>query len=219
MIIRLFWGLLCLMAIALSSCKVEGFKNVAFLAGREVPAQERKPHWAQPQPLPGVLNLCRVDDTFYRGDEPTRTGLKQLQQMGIKTVVTVRALHPIDGRMKGLGMKYEVIPMYAWKPSDEHVAQFLRIMADPDNHPVFLHCYTGGDRAGLLAAAYRVTYCGWSKEEARAEMIYGGYGFHEVLIKYLVGYFDAMDVERVKQMAGLTDVSNESGQQQPTTLK
>jgi protein tyrosine phosphatase (PTP) superfamily phosphohydrolase (DUF442 family) len=192
------------------ACHTEGQKNVAFLAGREVATdQPREDYWGQPIPLQGVPNFYRVSDDLYRGDEPSPGGMRRLEHIGIRTIVNVRswAAHGTQGRMQGLGMKYMNIPMVAWQPRDVEVIQFLRIMGAPDNRPVFLHCYTGGDRVGLLTAIYRVAFCGWPKSEARNEMLYGGYGFHQVLVQYLVTYFDQLDIEALKAKAGLTDAN------------
>jgi protein tyrosine/serine phosphatase len=157
----------------------------------------------------GVPNFYRVSDDLYRGDEPSPNGMKLLSNMGMRTVVCVRswAIHGTEDRMKGLGMNYDTIPMVAWKPTDENIVQFLSIMANRNNRPVFIHCYTGGDRVGLLTAVYRVAFCGWPKSEAKAEMLEGGYGFHEILIKYLVTYFDELDIDALKARANVTESS------------
>jgi len=97
--------------------------------------------------------------------------------------------------------------MWAWQPHDEYVVQFLKIMKNPANRPVFVHCYTGGDRVGLFVAVYRVAFCGWTKTEAEREMLYGGGGFHQILIKYLVPYFDSLDIDAVMRRAGMTDTN------------
>jgi len=202
------WTVFCLFLAGLSSgCRMtEGQKNVAFLAGREVPqmaVHERPAHWGTPLPLGGVPNFARVTGDLYRGDEPTANGMKNLAGMGVKTVICVRALHSTESRTAGLGLRYRQINMWAWSPQDEFVVQFLTIMNDPANRPAFIHCYTGGDRAGLYVAIYRVAFCGWSKEEAKREMLYGGYGFHEILVQYLVPYFDNLDIDAMKRRAGI----------------
>ena len=196
-----------LLAVVLVGCRMtEGQKNVAFLAGREVPQmalRERPANWGAPQPLTGVPNFARVTEDLYRGDEPTTNGMKNLAGMGVKTIICVRALHSTESRTAGLGLHYEQISMWAWIPRDEYVVQFLRIMSDSANRPAFIHCYTGGDRAGLYVAIYRVAFCGWSKEDAKREMLYGGYGFHEILVDYLVPYFDNLNIDDMKRRAGV----------------
>jgi protein tyrosine/serine phosphatase len=42
-------------------------------------------------------------------------------------------------------------------------------MADRANHPVLVHCAKGRERTGVLAAVYRITFHGWSAEQAIRE--------------------------------------------------
>jgi len=206
---RTVWTILFVIFLTgvFSGCRMtEGQKNVAFLAGREVPQiaeHERPAHWGAIQPLGGVPNFAHVTNDLYRGDEPTTNGMKNLAGRGIKTIICVRALHSTESRTAGLRLRYEQINMWAWSPQDEFVVQFLTIMNNPANRPAFIHCYTGGDRAGLYVAIYRVVFCGWTKEEAKREMLYGGYGFHEILVQYLVPYFDNLDIDTMKRRAGI----------------
>jgi len=61
-------------------------------------------------------------------------------------------------------------------PSDDAVAQFLNILRDPANEPVFAHCEGGHDRTGALTAIYRMIHGGWTADRAYAEMKQYGYG-------------------------------------------
>jgi protein tyrosine phosphatase (PTP) superfamily phosphohydrolase (DUF442 family) len=49
------------------------------------------------------------------------------------------------------------------------VAEFLRIMDDPRNHPVLLHCRVGKHRTGILTAVWKMEQ-GVSRKEALQEM-------------------------------------------------
>jgi protein tyrosine phosphatase (PTP) superfamily phosphohydrolase (DUF442 family) len=178
----------------------------AFIAGRETPAAKDRPdHWGRRIHSDGMAYLFEVAPGLYRGSEPGREGLEQLQQLGIRTVVNMRSwqMHSTAGRMKGLPMTYRQIFMKAWEPTDQAVAEFLRIAADPANQPVFVHCYTGGDRAGLMVAAYRVAVQGWSKEDAIAEMRLGGYTYHEIFDRWYPQYIQQMDVPQMRRLAGI----------------
>ena len=44
------------------------------------------------------------------------------------------------------------------------------VLADPRNQPVYFHCHHGINRASMVQMAYRTRYCGWSLEEATAEI-------------------------------------------------
>ena len=56
------------------------------------------------------------------------------------------------------------------RPTSQQVAQFLAIVDDPANQPVFIHCHGGRHRAGVMTAIYRITRDGWNPDQAYAEM-------------------------------------------------
>ena len=47
--------------------------------------------WAERLELPGVPNLHRVSENLYRGAQPGAEGMKQLEKLGVKTVVNLRS--------------------------------------------------------------------------------------------------------------------------------
>ena len=51
-------------------------------------------------------------------------------------------------------------------PEQKHVDAFLKIMDDPKNYPVLIHCYHGTGRSELFSALYRIEYLNWSNEKA-----------------------------------------------------
>jgi protein tyrosine phosphatase (PTP) superfamily phosphohydrolase (DUF442 family) len=125
-----------------------------------------------------------------------------LSLLGIKTVVNLRSFHSDAGMMGKTIINYEPIPMDAWHPEEEEVVRFLRIVADPKRLPVLVHCQHGADRTGTMCALYRIAVQGWSKEEALREMQEGGFGFHGVW-QNLIRYINGLDIERIKQKAGI----------------
>jgi protein tyrosine/serine phosphatase len=150
--------------------------------------------------LPGLANYAQVSPVLYRGAQPTAEGLRQLRKMGIKTVVDLRALHSDRDELKGTGLRYLHIHCKAWHPEDEDIVAFLKVLEDPANHPVFVHCQHGADRTGCAVAAYRIVHEGWSIDQAMAELPV--FGFHPVWeqIRDYLKRFDANAMkERVRQ--------------------
>jgi len=162
------------------------------------------PRWAVPLERPGLPNLHKVSDDLYRGAQPTGRGFRELEDMGIRTVVNLRSFHSDRDEMAGTGLGYEHIAMKAWHPEDEDVVRFLRIVTDPERTPVFVHCEHGADRSGVMSAAYRMAVQGWTAEEAVEEMVEGGYGFHGVWRGRLGGYLEELDFDEIKRRAGLS---------------
>lgn len=151
---------------------------------RESLINPRPDEWARevagaPQSLDDLL-FWKVDESLYRGGQPTPTQFVGLQQLGIKTVVNVRRTREDRELVEALGMNYVMIPIPAWDMDEEHVLEFLQVMKDPANHPVYLMCHFGGDRSAALHGIYRVVYQGWAPEEAACEMVHGGYHFHPI---------------------------------------
>lgn len=52
-------------------------------------------------------------------------------------------------------------------PKQENLDSFFKIMDNPANYPVLIHCYHGVGRAEMYSAIYRIEYEGWDNEEAR----------------------------------------------------
>jgi len=160
--------------------------------------------WAEPIELPGLPNLHKVSDDLYRGAQSTAEGMKQLEKLGVKTVVNLRSLHSDSDEIKGTGLTYEHIVMTTLNVEDQDVIRFLRIVTDSSQTSVFVHCQHGADRTGTMCAIYRIAVQGWSKNEAIEEMTKGGFGFHSIW-KNLPDYVRKLDIEEIKHSASLKE--------------
>ena len=159
--------------------------------------------WAERIELPGLPNLHKVSDDLYRGAQPSAEGMRQLEKIGIKTVVNLRSSHSDRDELQGTGLAYEHIEMTAWgKPENEDVLRFLQIVSDSNSLPVFVHCQHGADRTGTVCAVYRIAVQGWNKDEAIEEMTKGGFGFHSIW-QNLPDYVRNLNVQNIKQEAGI----------------
>ena len=120
--------------------------------------------------------------------------------MGIKTVVNLRALHSDRDELGDTGLAYKHIRMQAWDAEEEEVIEFLKIVIDNKNLPVFVHCQHGADRTGMMTAIYRIVVCDWDKDAAIREMREGGFGFHPIW-QGLPKFVEQMDVEAILRKA------------------
>ena len=154
--------------------------------------------WAEPLELEGVRNFYRVSPELYRGGQPTRKGFGNLKAMGIRTVVNLRKFHSDRSETNEHSLGYEHITFNPMHPEDKEVVEFLEILADHTNRPIFVHCFYGSDRTGMMCAIYRVAVQGWSKEEAIAEWTEGPFRFHKSC-RGLVKYFREIDLEEFKR--------------------
>jgi len=54
-------------------------------------------------------------------------------------------------------------------PEDSMVQKFLKIMDNPGNYPVLIHCHHGVGRSRLFSSIYRIEYENFTNENARAK--------------------------------------------------
>jgi protein tyrosine phosphatase (PTP) superfamily phosphohydrolase (DUF442 family) len=191
-----------------SICWVLALAGVALVTAQQAPAGAAASishtNWAEAITREGLPNLHKVSATLYRGAQPEEKGYAQLKALGIKTVVNLRALHPDRLESEASGLKHEGIVFNTWHPEEKDVARFLRIVSDPTNVPVFVHCQHGADRTGMMCAIYRIVVQGWTKAEAIDEMTHGGFGFHSVW-KNLIEYIEKLDVDKLRRQLGTTE--------------
>ena len=81
-----------------------------------------------------------------------------------------------------MALNFKCIPPRQWLPDstgkipgDHSVAEFRKVMDDPANHPVLVHCFAGIHRTGAMCAVFRMDYQGWTNDEAMSEMRTLGY--------------------------------------------
>lgn len=165
-------------------------------------ATNRPAAWAQPLAVGGVQNCYEVTTNLYRGAQPTAAGMKHLKALGIKTVISLRSLHSDQDKLASDGLKSVRLKLEPWHCDEDDVVRFLRAATDTNNVPVFVHCERGADRTGTMCAMYRIVVCGWTREQALAEMKHGGFGFNP-LWQNLVSFVKQADVARIKRRVGL----------------
>ena len=145
----------------------------------------------------GVPGFAKVSDVLYRGGQPTREGFLELKKLGVRTVINLRSLHSDRELLEGLGFKYLHVSFKPWHMEDEDMVRFLKVVAEEEHQPVFVHCALGVDRTGAMVAVYRMYAEGWAAEEAMAEM--EQLGFHNVW-ENLKRYLRNLDVEAVREL-------------------
>ncbi len=160
----------------------------------------RNPNWAKPISLEGVPNLHQIDVNVYRSAQPTVEGFKNLEKLGIKTVINLRAVHSDKDETAGLNLRCEDISFKSWHPEQEDIIKFIKIIQNKENGPFLIHCQHGADRTGMMSAIYRMYVQGWTKEDAIDEMKNGGFGFHSVW-QNIVEYLEGINIEKIRQDA------------------
>ena len=54
-------------------------------------------------------------------------------------------------------------------PKPHNLEAFFKVMDNPANYPVLIHCFHGVGRAEMYSAIYRIEYENWDRDEARTE--------------------------------------------------
>lgn len=159
----------------------------------------RPAEWAQRMSGPGLSNFFKVSDDLYRGAQPEAEGFATLEKMGIKTVVNLRFAHDDRAMLPaGNNFSYYRINFDPFHPEMQDVREFLKIVRNRANYPIFVHCQHGSDRTGTMVAVYRATVQGWTMEQALAEMTQGDFGYHEQWVN-LIEFLRRMNLEELRK--------------------
>ncbi|KAK2783668.1 hypothetical protein FQN53_009120 [Emmonsiellopsis sp. PD_33] len=145
-----------------------GYLTSGFESG---PSRPPTPHGAG---LPE--NFAEVVKGVYRSSFPLPVHLDSIARLNLKTIITlVDEEWSLDYRefIRKNGITSHVIPIIANKvpqvsTPQETVNQVLKIILDPKNHPLLIHCNKGKHRTGCIAACFRKLQ-GWSLAAALQE--------------------------------------------------
>jgi len=161
-------------------------------------AAARPAQWAELIEMDGVSNLHRISPTLYRSEQPTALGMKNLEKLGIRTIINLRNFHDDEDEVKGTSLHTERVKILTWRIDDKHVIEVMRMLKKTENGPFLIHCQHGADRTGLMSAMYRILEQGWTQQDALTELIDGGYGYHSMWTN-IVRYVRSVDVAKLRE--------------------
>ena len=120
-----------------------------------------------------IRNFLRIDPNFCTGGQPNMQQLEKLKAEGVTTIINLRSADEYnmaqeEAKAKELGLKYFNIPVVYMAPKEEQATEFLKLMSDTKNRPVFIHC-TAAIRVGAFWLIKRVLQDGWTFENAEQE--------------------------------------------------
>src|ERR1043165_2018137 len=108
-----------------------------------------------------IKNFGCINENYFRGAQPQARDYAALAALGVKAVLDLQqggeASDPT--LVEAAGMKFYRIKMNTQdKPSRQQVETFLKIVDDPANQPIFVHCHGGRHRTGVMTAPTRLTH-------------------------------------------------------------
>ncbi len=157
----------------------------------------RPSRWAIPIIGTDLDNFHKVDEDVYRSKQPDDDNFAMLEQMGIKEALNLRRYHSDDDEAQKTNITLHRIKINAGSITEDHLIEALRFIQNRKG-PIVFHCWHGSDRTGAVAAAYRIIFNDWSKEEAIDELENGDYGYHEKFYGNIIKLLKNLDVENVK---------------------
>lgn len=132
-------------------------------AVREVPSQNEAGGM--------VVNYRRLRPQIATGGLIQPGAVPKLRELGFATIIDLRG--PLEGTAaekqaaQAAGLRYINIPVTEGLPSEAQLVEFGRVIEDPNNFPVLVHC-ASANRVGALWALYQA-HSGKPLEMAVAE--------------------------------------------------
>ena len=123
----------------------------------------------------GITNYTKVDAVVACGGATETSALDGLKADGFKSVINLRVateqganVAENQAKAKALGLNYFHLPVSGASPDPKIVDQFLAVVSDKTNQPVFIHC-ASANRVGMVWLVKRVLQDGWPVEKATTE--------------------------------------------------
>lgn len=149
-----------------------------------------------------IKNFGQTNEHYFRGAQPEGRDYADLARLGVKTVIDLTRDGRADeaGLVQHAGMTFYRIPLTtSERPSNAAVSQFLTLVNDPANWPVFVHCQGGRHRTGTMTAVYRISQDGWTADRAYQEMKqyhFEGFPGHPELKTFVYNYYATVNQTR-----------------------
>ncbi len=119
-------------------------------------------------------NFLWIGKDFCTGGQPSLEDLSKLRAQGVRTLLSLRRPEETDlfqqekETARSLGLNFFNIPVDSSNLQTAQVDEFLEVVSEESNHPVFIHC-ASASRVGGFWIIYRVLHDGWSIEKAEEE--------------------------------------------------
>ena len=148
---------------------------------------------ARKETVDGIRNFTVVDAVVGCAGATESRAFPALKARGYKTVVNLRldtevgaAINESRAMASSAGLKFVHLPLNANSPDESVVDEFIKVVSDPANQPVFIHCGSA-NRAAALWLTKRMLVDKWEEAAALEEAKYIGLS-NESLQKFALAY-------------------------------
>ncbi|HEU6442117.1 MAG TPA: tyrosine-protein phosphatase [Microvirga sp.] len=143
------------------------------------------------------LNKHRVTDRLWRTAQPAPHQIEALRREGVRTIINLRGGHEHGSwqlqkeACERLGINLVEFVIRSRGAPDRKVLLKAKDFFENIEYPAVMHCKSGADRAGFMAALYLILHEGRSVDEAQRQLHvrYGHFRFSKTGI--LDAFFDA----------------------------
>lgn len=105
----------------------------------------------------GLMEIEKLEETISQYNLKSIIDLRDVQSEDSGRKDTEKSMRDESNLATQMGINYFNIPS-GQIPSPQQVTRFLKIMDNPDNYPVLIHCYHGKGRAEVYSTIYRMEY-------------------------------------------------------------
>lgn len=121
-------------------------------------------------------NLHQIDTQMWRSNQPTPGRVEQAAKAGIKTIINLRGPRSDGGwKLEAEACKKANITLIDFTARsraapDKEMLYGARDLFNSIEKPALMHCKSGADRAGLMAALYVLIHCKKPVAEAMKQL-------------------------------------------------
>ncbi|MCB4797676.1 dual specificity protein phosphatase family protein [Neotamlana laminarinivorans] len=144
----------------------------------------------------------KVSEAIYRSEQPSKKGFKEIEALGIKTILNFRRKWSDDKKTRHTKLQLEHIKLKSKEMTEAKVVSVLKIIEKAEK-PILIHCWHGSDRTGIIIAAYRIVFENWTKADAIAEFRRPEFGYHEKWYPNLIDILNDLNVDEIRSELGI----------------
>jgi uncharacterized protein (TIGR01244 family) len=133
--------------------------------------------YAQDRLAEEIPNYTRPDEEIAFAGQPPEEVFAKLKDAGFQTILSLRSPEEINfdekKAVEAHGMTFVNIPITSSTITDDKVAQFSRVVSDPENKPLLIHC-GAASRVGGMWYIYRALFDKAPEEQSLEEALARG---------------------------------------------